>query len=58
MCFFFLLLIPAVFIVHIIAAIFSKGVRDQIKHHKALHVIWLVITLAVVACLVYAVVGA
>ncbi len=52
---FFLLLIPALFIMHVIAAIFSKSVRTQIKHHKALHVIWLIITLAVLYCVFYAV---
>ena len=52
---FFLFLIPVLFVIHMIAAVFSPGIRKQIKQHQMLHVGWFIISLAV-AVLAFAVI--
>jgi hypothetical protein len=44
---FLLFLIPVLFVVHLVAALFSPQVRKQIGQHKMLHFGWLVISAAV-----------
>jgi hypothetical protein len=46
--FMLLLVVPLALIVRLVAALFSRGVRDSIVRHPGMHLIWLALAVSVV----------